>query len=392
MKQTISIFALLFLGINLFAQQSVDNVLAEIEKNNLTLAAYRKSAEAEKILNKTSLTLKNPEVDYGYYWGNPTVIGNRTDFSIRQSFDFPTVYRYKSQISEIRNEQTDLLFAKKREEVLYESRLVCVQLIHQNALISATQRRYDIAKQLAEAYRLKYAKGEINVIEYNKAQLNLAQIARELDVLRAVRIVMQAELTGLNGGVQIDIVDDQYPIDTVPGDFDLWFRSVSDLSPCLLWINREIDANAKLVQLNSALSLPRFYAGYASEKVVGQHFQGVQVGVTIPLWENKNTIRYARAQQLAAQDRLTEARNEMYHALKASYDQISLLDASLQEFRAMLAAYNHEDLLKVALEMGEISLTEFLTESALSYERTIMLLELEKQLYTAKVGLRRCLP
>ena len=78
------------LGLNLSSQNTIDNVLTEVEKNNTTLSSIRKNIDADKIGNKTGLLPKNPEAEFNYLWGNPSDIGNRTDFSIKQSFDFPT--------------------------------------------------------------------------------------------------------------------------------------------------------------------------------------------------------------------------------------------------------------------------------------------------------------
>ena len=55
MKRAIIITAIMVLGFNLFSQNNIENVLTEIEKNNTTLSAYRKSIDAEKIRNKTGI-------------------------------------------------------------------------------------------------------------------------------------------------------------------------------------------------------------------------------------------------------------------------------------------------------------------------------------------------
>src|SRR5690554_5758435 len=95
---SIAIVCFILLGASIHAQNQVENVLVEIEKNNKTLSALRKNAEAQRLENKTGNYLQNPEVEYNYLWGNPTPVGNRTDFNVTQSFDFPTAYRYRNQI------------------------------------------------------------------------------------------------------------------------------------------------------------------------------------------------------------------------------------------------------------------------------------------------------
>ena len=95
-----------------YSQASLDSVLAEIERNNTTLAAYRSNADADKMGNRTGLMPDNPEVAFNYLWGNPDQIGNRTDLAITQSFDFPTAYVYKSQLADMKNEQVEMEYKK----------------------------------------------------------------------------------------------------------------------------------------------------------------------------------------------------------------------------------------------------------------------------------------
>jgi len=56
MKQTIiSAISIIFCSLSLSAQNSIDDVLLEIEKNNTTLLALRKNADAKKLGNKTGI-------------------------------------------------------------------------------------------------------------------------------------------------------------------------------------------------------------------------------------------------------------------------------------------------------------------------------------------------
>ncbi len=37
---------------------------------------------------------------------------------------------------------------------------------------------------------------------------------------------------------------------------------------------------------------------HSEEGVVGEQFQGITVGISIPLWENKNSVKYAKALEI----------------------------------------------------------------------------------------------
>ena len=57
--------SIIMIGSNLFSQD-IDKIIAEVEKNNTTLIALRKNADAELIGNKTGLYMKNPEFAFNY--------------------------------------------------------------------------------------------------------------------------------------------------------------------------------------------------------------------------------------------------------------------------------------------------------------------------------------
>lgn len=389
MKRIILTMAIVVSGANLFSQNSVKNVLMEVEKNNTTLSVYRKSIDAEKIGNKTGLTPLNPEVEFNYLWGNPTAIGNRTDFSIRQSFDFPTSYSYRNQIAELKNEQAELEFLKQRREILFQARLICVDLAYYNSLHAEISKRLNHAEKLANAYKAMFDVGETGILEYNKAQMNLLIVSKEFEKVEIERIALQSELNRLNGGVEIvyDGTDIQKQFITL--DFEQWYATAEQNNPVLQWVKKEISMLEKQSKLAVSQALPKFHVGYMSEKVVGEQFQGVTVGISIPLWENKNAIKYAKANTLAAQSFEADARLQFYNELKTLHTRAIALQSSVADYRTKLASYSNTALLQKALDKGEISLAEYFIELSLYYESVDKLLEIEKEFNTVYVGLSK---
>ena len=365
MKRTIIISALMVLGFNLFAQNTIDNVLTEVEKNNTSLSAFRKTTDADKIGNKTGLAPQNPEVEFNYLWGNPSAIGNRTDFSVKQSFDFPTAYSYKNQISSLKNEQAELEYKKQRNEVLFQTRVVCLKLTQINALQLELTKRHADAQQVADAYSAKFNAGDVGVLDYNKAQINLLTVTKERENIEIERNALLSELTMLNGGNAINFTDSLFAMQTIPADFEQWFTSVEANNPLLQWVKQEIAIAEKQSKLNAAMSLPKFYAGYMREKVVGEQFQGMTLGITIPLWENKNTVKYAKAQTIALQSFETDAKLQFYNEMKATHTKVIALQNGVADYRNKLTLYSNSTLLEKAFNKGEISLTEYMYELSL---------------------------
>jgi len=389
MKRIIFIISISALSVHLFAQNTVDRVLAEVEKNNTTLIAIRKSADAEKIGNKTGIFLQNPEVEFNYLWGRPSVIGNRTDFSISQTFDFPTSYGLKNQISDLKNEQTELEYQRQLMEIRLRTSLVCFDLIYANALQKELTKRVDYAKNIAKSYQLKFEKGETNILEYNKAQLNLLNVSKELESIEIERNALLAELTGLNGGNTVDFNVSSFQIPELPANFEQWYVLAEQKNPTFNWLKKEIEISQKQTGLNWAMSLPKLQTGYMSESVVGQQFQGVTVGLTIPLWEDKNKVKYAEANSRAMESIATDNKIQFYNHLKAVHTKTIALQKNVSEYRSSLLTYDSSELSKKALDQGEISLIDYLMDFSLYYESLNNLLELERDLNKTMAELKR---
>ncbi|MFA5849449.1 MAG: TolC family protein [Bacteroidales bacterium] len=381
MDKIIKIFIFLwFVPATLLAQNSVESVVSQIEKNNTTLSALRKSVEAEKIGNKTGIYLQDPEVTFNYMWGNPAVIGNRTDFSISQTFDFPTAYAYKNQISNIKNERVELEYQKQRKNVILESRRVCYGLVYFNALASELSKRFDNAQSIANSYKAKFDIGEISVLEYNKSQLNLLSIVKELESLMIERKALLSELTRLNGGVYIDFTEKEALMPKISENFEQWYLQAELNNPILSWLKKEILMNQQQMSLNRAMSLPKIKVGYMSEKVVGQKYQGVTLGLSIPLWENKNTVKYAKTNIIAIESIVADNKLQFYNQLKILHSKAIGLTKTVTDYRLSLLSLDNSILLKKALDKGEITILDYILETSIYFESIKKILEMEREL------------
>jgi len=378
------IWAILFImPISLSAQITIDSVLTAIEMNNTSLSAMRKSTDAEKFRNQTGIYLQNPEVGFNYLWGNPSTMGNRTDISIKQSFDFPTAYGYRRQMADARNLQSDLEYEQQRMGLLYSARLLYTDIMYANAVNEEYSKRLLHAQSIADAFQAMYQKGEVSILEHNKAQLNLLNLKKEAEARNIERTAFLKQLAALNGGIAIDLNEKSFQEQALPSDFDQWYRNAGKNNPALLWLEQEIKVSQQQEKLNRAMSLPKASAGYMSEKVVGEHFQGISLGVSIPLWENKNTVKSAQAQSLALKSIETDRKLQFYNQLKIQYEKAASLQQTVNEYRQALQSSNNAELLKKALDQGELPLINYLMELSFTYQAMDNLLKSEYELNKA---------
>ncbi|MDR2066214.1 MAG: TolC family protein [Prevotellaceae bacterium] len=380
---------LLFTGVySAPAQNEYEQVLLQIETNNATLNTLRLEAEAKKMNNRTGIYLSGPEIEFNWLWGNPAETGNRKDISIKQSFDFPTVYISKNKISKLENSNIELEYKSQRIDLLLAVKQICIRLIYYKMLAKEYEYRLQNAKEIAAAYKMKLDKGETNAIENNKAQLYLNSIENEIKNMETEQNSLFSELTQLNGGKEILFSVEKFSDKQLPLNFEQWYAQAEAKNPLLQYIKGQITINRQQIQLNKSLALPKFTAGYMREQVAGQRFEGISVGISIPLWENKNRVKQAKMQMKASTANFDDKQVQFYSYLQNLYSKAFNLQQTLQKYKKSLSEYNNERLLKKALDAGEISLLDYLLESQYYYELFNKMLETERdyELTAAKLS------
>jgi len=326
---------------------------------------------------------------YAHPFLSPSVIGNRTNISIKQSFDFPTAYKFKNQISDIKNEQAELEYIKYQKELLMQTRFICYDLIYTNALKVEFSKRLEHAQSITKSYKAKFDIGEANILEYNKASLNELNSNTELESVEIARTALFDDLMRLNGGVFIDFNESEYPINELTDDFEQWYALAEKSNPVLNWLKQELAINQKQEKLNKAQALPKFQAGYMSEALSTEQFRGIVVGLSVPLWENKNKVKYAKAYSLAMESIAMDNKLQFYTQLKSLHTKAISLKKSTNAYRANLLSFDNSALLIKALEKGEINLIDYMLELSIYYQSFDKLLKLEKELNKTQAELNR---
>lgn len=389
MKTSIFVIALLLLSAGAKAMPDrFSQTLEAIEKNNSTLNALKEESEANKLNNRTGLTLANPEIEFNYLWGSPTVIGSRKDFSVNQTFDFSTLLGYKSKVADRQNNMIDLQLKQERLNILLEAKKYLIDLVYYNALRKELSTRLSFAESLANAYNERLEKGDANILEVNKVKLNLTSVQNELRRVDIERESLLNNLKRLNGGQPVAFEENNYPAETLPADFNAWYQVAEARNPVLQYVKEEIGLANEQVRLNKSKGLPSFSAGYAMEKTLGQNYQGVSFGISVPLWENKNRVKQAKAAVRATESKEKDLRIQFYSTLSDLYEKTYGLQKIAVDFTKALSNLNNTVLLQKALSSGEISLLDYIVENGLYYDAVNQALQAQKDYQTSLAELQ----
>lgn len=362
--------------------QAPEILIKKVLENNKTLRVARESFQVTTLEAGTGNTPPDPEVEFGYLFGNPSEIGNRVDFRVSQQVDFPTAYIHKTHLRQIRTNQAELEYVIARQKVLLLTQELWIERLHLNQQEQLLLERLRQAEVINDHFKQKLASGEVGHLAYNQSTLQLAALQSETEQVLAKIRSNQFSLNEISGGEEVEIIDRQYPplVSIVP---DSLLKAYNQSPELLLYIHEQ---QLKEEQKSLAVSqnLPKLSAGYYSETILDQRFKGVHVGVTIPLWQNANRIKMARAEVIFAEadaDRYTVLQRK---GVLQKLDQLESIKIRANQLEEALGSGNSTALLTLALNSGEISLSEYFYASdfyfrneqkLLQYKRDQLLLE-----------------
>lgn len=383
------LLALTFVSFVNAQNSSLQNFLQQVDTNNLTLKTLRQKLQAEKIATRIGLTPSNPEAEFIYQWGSPVDIGNKKTISITQSFDFPTAYAYRGRIARNLSSSLEYDFRARRTEILSNAHKLYVEYVYHVAMVNELTRQFRYTQVIANALRRKMEVGEIGIIPFTQTELKLQEAFTSLKLAENSLKCIYNEITSINGGFPVSITDSVMVLPMLTDSFEDWMATAEQQNPEIQFLNSQVALGQLQVKLSRVESLPSFHAGYASEKVAGEQFQGVVAGIKIPLWEKANTVRYAKANakqlQFAAEDYLLSFRLRS----KSLFDRVKSLSDNINQLSSILAKLDIEAKLTLALEKGEISVVDYYTELSDIYGLRLKLLELQNECLKTYIELNR---
>lgn len=351
------------------AQNRLDEVLRNVEVNNKELQANRQFVTAQKLESKIVNNLPDPSVTYSHLYGNKEGMGFTGEFIASQAFDFPTLYVQRNKLSKIKGESWDRQSDEFRQQILLQAKEICLDLVLLNQQKSLLEIRQQNAEQLSALYEQRLRNGDANILETNKIHLELLNVRNEARMNEASRVAKLQELAILNGGVDIQFDDTVYMQLEVPSSFVDLKQEVMSSDRRLLALQSEKEAAQRQIKVNRTKGLPSFNLGYRmNPSSGGNRYNGFLVGISIPIFSNRNNVKQAKAQSLYADLQLDNAETTVERDLLQLYNQAMALKTAIDEYSQVLKNQNNLALLNKAIQAGQISMIEYFVDVTTLYD------------------------
>lgn len=349
------------------AQDDINNILRQVEKNNPELKANKEFLRAEIWQTKGTNNLANPNLSYTHTWDSKN--GNETEkeIEVSQSFEFPTAYISRRNANKKTINALEYNYQEQRQNILLQAKEICLDIIMLNQQSSLLKERMKYANELSAAYDKMLNAGDASSLEVNKIKLELLNLQTELTINNSALKTKLAELTLLNGSHPVSLANKDYPTEELP-TYDLLREEVVGSNNQLKSSQNEYEAAVKQIAVNRAGWMPNLELGYKHNTGVGLRSNGLMVGISIPIFNNRGKVSSAKANALGKSYAYDMVKLSVESQIYQAYQEASIMKGQIDAYSNTLDVDNMLALLQKALEGGELSVTAYFIEVATAYQ------------------------
>lgn len=367
--------------------QNADALMKLVLEKNRKLKVAREALQLAVLEAGTGNTPPDPEVEFGYLFGAPQDLGNRIDIEISQQLDFPTVYAHRSKLKQYKTDRAELQYILIRQEVLLKARQLWIEQVYLNQLGTLLRGRLREAQTIQSHMEQKLESGEASMLDLGQSRLMVASLEGEHTDLLARTQDLRLGIREITGGTDMEIRDTLYPLSSsIVADSLL---EAYRLGSYVQYFDQQLLVKEAELDVIKSLHLPRLAAGYYSESVSDAAFRGFRLGVSLPLWEHANTIKTARSEVAVAEAEIDRFVFQQEQEVRQKLTRFESYRIRAQKLEEALGAVNSQDLLAIALENGEISMSEYFYTSDIYFRNQAQLLRYKKELWLQEAELMK---
>ncbi len=266
-------------------------------KNNALLKANAFEIQSHEALQRAAGMF--PKTDFGAQLGQNNSRRFDENFSVSQEIPNPATLKARRNLAAKATGVAQSQLAISRSELTYNVRQSWFQIQYLTALETVLLREDSLLRQFVRAASLKFKTGESTLLEKTTAETRQQNL---LQNIAQTQVLIETEKSALRQWLNL------------PGDFSIQKSafSASDFSqildsnlvrnnPQMLFVQNQIALAEAEKRLANAERLPDFRAGYFIQSIAGAQevdgqvvnynaaprFQGVQLGISVPIFGSK---------------------------------------------------------------------------------------------------------
>lgn len=361
------------------SMESIDSVLAAVERNNLELRALQQNNEASRLEIQSQNNLQQDlSVSYSPFFTRGYNGVSSSELVVSMGFDFPSQYVSRGKSGKLQTQALDMQYALQRRDILLQAQLLCLDLVRLNQEKELLDTRMANADELLALMEKRFAEGGANIIEVNKVKMERMNVRTLAAQNEAARQNALQSLRAMNGNIPVELLAAEYPAVSDIVDYDEFYAEVMATDAGILSAEASVDAAAQEIKVNRQNWLPKFEVGYRRNTAMTEASHGFLVGASLPLFSSRNKTKIAEARHTAAQSELENARLQAETQLQSRYNELQQIRSAVQTYDVPLM-HSTLDALKSAVLAGQMSVIDYYVEADNVYGNLSTYLSLENQ-------------
>ena len=352
--------------------ETVDSIVS----GNPELKAMMAEADASESDLKAENILADPEIEGSRLW-RAGEGDNRWGVEVSQGFDWFGTYEARKDLVAKTKESNFLKLTAKERELKTAVGKALVELIcadKEIALLSEIGERTD---QLAAHYEKAWKAGETTILDLNKIKIEQARQKAQTRDAQSRRDAVMESIRTLSGNASMSMPADlDFPM--MPLAALETYRGAVGGNSDLLALEGEVAAAESEGRLAKMSKYPGFSVGYSHDFEDGSHFNGLTLGMSLPVWSRRHKTAAASAKKLAAEYNVEQRRAELEASIDRLWHEAQSAEEMMGELGPLVEGVNNLELLKKALDGGEMNLLNYLQEVNYFLQARIDFLQLEK--------------
>ena len=365
------LFAVVTLAFNTTSHAiTVSEVADVIANRNLSIQASRMDNNAEILSLRKENTLPPTAIEFSPFFTSGETGMSSSELIVRQDFEFPSIYHARAKGTHLQQQALEKELDAEIRQLKGEIRNKCIELIYTRKCAEILDQRIITGDSLQRSYEEMYRLGRIGLLELNKVKLTNSDLNREREEARLKCSAVEQDLYALNGGEMINLDSLTYEYNPATYVFTTDLNTLKNNDATIMSAAGAVTAAKAEVAIGKQSWLPTLSLGYRRNTDGPVASNGFMVGAEFPLFSIGKESKVANARLAASNLRLQNAENEAEARLTGAIERINRLQRAIISYQSDNALLLQTMiLLRKSLELGQISLTEYYTESDLLYDR-----------------------
>lgn len=358
MIRTLSLTALFALCLShTVIADDMTTFFSTIEQNNPRLKALRQSNKASIAEGKAQNTIGETSVEYTPFFQKGADGIASSELIVAQEFDFPTLYAARNKSIGIQQDVLDIEYLMARRDVFIEAANCYYDLMAALANGRLLKNRLAATDSLLSICNKRMKLGDATIMDNNRIRMEKMNILADL-----------AQNEGIIARLRLDIERQGMPSADISQLTSTNIPTASIAIPSATTLEDEYIARMKAsddqqIKIAKQEWLPRLTLGYRRNTELREFaFNGVLVGVSMPIFSNSKKVKAARMRKEASLLEQDNIRKEAASRLQSLTAEAEALSSQLSAYDPALMEQTLHTLMR-AVNAGQLPIIDYYTEA-----------------------------